>query len=77
MPKHKDYIPENCFIDYRDFKNDEELVKFLENLNLNDINNYLYNAYEFLLSEGAKRNRCEYFANKIFRNRKKLTKTKN
>ena len=39
-PNIKNYVPENCFIDYRNFNNDQELIDFLENLSLDNANNY-------------------------------------
>lgn len=65
-PNITQYVPENCFIDYRNFKDDVELSMYLKSINIDDANKYLYNAHKFLLSEESKRNKCDYFAESIF-----------
>lgn len=64
-PDIKEYIPENCFIDMRKFKNYEELRKFLKSLTEADIQNYKENGRRFLESEKYTPFTKEHFA-KIF-----------
>jgi len=64
-PDIKEYIPENCFIDKRNFKNYEELREFLKSLTESEIKTYKENARRFLESEKYKPFTKEYFA-KIF-----------
>lgn len=71
-PDINNYVPENCFIDYRSFNNDQQLIDFLENFTLNDANKYLYNAQKFLLSKDIKKNKCEFFAETIIDEIKKI-----
>lgn len=71
-PDINNYVPANCFIDYRNFNNDRQLIDFLENFTLNDANKYLYNAQKFLLSKDIKRNKCEFFAETIIDEIKKI-----
>lgn len=47
------YIPENCFIDFRKFKNYKELLKYLKSIDENKYNNYIQNIKNFLNSEKA------------------------
>lgn len=49
-----DYIPENCFIDRRKFKDNKEMYKFLKKVTKEEYNRYLENAAAFLKSEKAK-----------------------
>lgn len=44
------YIPKNCFIDFRDFKNYSELLKFLDSVTEKEYNKYIENI-EVLLSD--------------------------
>lgn len=64
-PDIESYIPKNCFIDMRDFKNYEDLRKFLKSLNDQDVESYRKNIKEFLSSEKFKPFSKEYFAEKI------------
>ena len=64
-PDIKEYIPENCFIDKRDFKNYKKLREFLKSLTESEIKNYKENGRRFLESEQYKPFTKEYFA-KIF-----------
>ena len=64
-PDVENYIPKNCFIDRRDFKNYGELRKFLKSLTKSDIQVYKESGRRFLESEQYKPFTKEYFA-KIF-----------
>lgn len=48
-----DYIPKNCFIDRRAFKNHEELYEFLKNMDEATYNGYIENIRQFLKSDQA------------------------
>jgi hypothetical protein len=47
------HIPTDCFIDRRDFKNTEEVHRYLLNINENEYENYQNNIHRFLLSSKA------------------------
>ena len=64
-PDVEKYIPKDCFIDMRDFKNYTELRKFLKSLTESEIKTYKENGRRFLESERVKPFTKEYFA-KIF-----------
>lgn len=49
----QDYIPENCFIDRRKFKDNEELYVFLKSMDAATYNDYLDNIRAFLKSDKA------------------------
>ncbi len=57
-----DYIPPNCFIDRRAFKNHQQLYQFLKSISQEEYETYLRNAAEFLRSEKAKLFSSEHFA---------------
>jgi len=61
-PDIKEYIPEDCFIDMRDFKNYNELRKFLKSLTETEIKTYKENGRKFLESEKYKPFTKEHFA---------------
>jgi hypothetical protein len=48
-----DYIPKNCFIDYRDFSSPEELYQFIKNMSKETYEQYLHDIRTFLSSEKA------------------------
>jgi len=64
-PDVEKYISKDCFISMRDFKNYEELRKYLKSLTESDIKKYKENARQFLKSEKFKPFTKEYFA-KLF-----------
>lgn len=49
-----DYIPKNTFIDRRDFKNNDELLKFINLINEKDYMSYINNIENFLSSKEYK-----------------------
>lgn len=61
------YIPKNCFIDMRDFKNYDELRKYLKSLTTEDIQTYRENAKNYLNSQQYKPFTKEYFAETILK----------
>lgn len=61
-PYVEKYIPKNCFIDMREFKNYEELRKFLYSLTEPEIQTYKENGRCFLESERIKPFTQEHFA---------------
>lgn len=44
----EEYIPKNCFIDYRDFMSYEKLLNYLESIDENKYNQYIENIEKFL-----------------------------
>jgi len=56
-----DYVPKSCFIDRRDFANDEELYQFLKNMTEEEYGQYLNNIKYFLESSEALLFSWEYF----------------
>ena len=50
-----DYIPENCFIDYRKFKNNDNLLEYLNTMEESIYNNYITNIEYFLSTDDAKK----------------------
>ena len=48
------YIPNNCFIDYRNFKDLRELYSFLTSINKNVYDDYLINIHNYLESNESK-----------------------
>lgn len=47
----EEYIPKNCFIDYRDFQNDLQLYQFLKMMSKETYERYLSNIGAFLQSD--------------------------
>ena len=47
------HIPSTCFIDRRDFKNTEEVHRYLLSIDANEYKNYQDNIHQFLLSPQA------------------------
>src|SRR5205823_2205241 len=47
----EEYIPEGCFIDYRKFKSDEEMLEFITSMQEDEYNQYIKNIRRFLKSE--------------------------
>lgn len=66
-PDVQKYIPKDCFIDMRDFKDYAELRKFLKSLKHQDVKKYKYYAKDYLNSELYKPFTKEYFAEMILR----------
>ncbi len=64
-PDIEKYVPKECFIDMRDFKNYNELKLFLKSLKKSEIQSYKENGRKFLESERYKPFTKEHFA-KIF-----------
>lgn len=50
-PNIEDYIPKNCFIDYRDFSNNEELYRFIKSMPSETYQQYLDCIQTFLQSD--------------------------
>ena len=48
------YIPRNCFIDYRRFKNNEEMYKFISSMTAFKYKKYISNIRRFLRSRKAR-----------------------
>jgi len=48
-----DYVPKNCFIDRRDFKDNQEVYDFIKNMTQNGYREYIRNIKEFMCSKQA------------------------
>lgn len=64
-PNIAKFIPKNCFISRRDFKNYEELYSYLKNMKEDEYNKYIENIRCFLQSEKAKYFSPEFFAETV------------
>lgn len=62
------YIPANCFIDRRKFKNNWELYTYIKSMNEETYNQYLINIKRFLASNAATIFSVEYFLDTILEN---------
>jgi alpha(1,3/1,4) fucosyltransferase len=60
-----EYIPDDCFIDRRDFKDDATLYKFLKSVDANKFNNYQQSIKTFLDSDSAKKFYKENFVDTV------------
>ena len=61
-PDIENYIPNDCFIDMRDFKDYRELRQFLKSLTKSEMESYKENARKYLESEQFKPYTKEHFA---------------
>lgn len=66
-PDIEKYVPKNCFIDMRDFRNYDELRIFLKSLTPEDILTYRENAKNYLNSPQYRPFTKEYFAEMILK----------
>ncbi|MHB1347582.1 MAG: glycosyltransferase family 10 domain-containing protein [Candidatus Humimicrobiaceae bacterium] len=64
-PNISDHIPENTFIDMRNFNNYDDLYFYIKNMSNNEYLNYLNNIKSFFNSKNFNYFSFEYFANKI------------
>lgn len=64
-PNISDHIPENTFIDMRNFNNYDDLYFYIKNMSNNEYLNYLNNIKSFFNSKNFYYFSFEYFANKI------------
>ncbi|QOP41462.1 glycosyltransferase family 10 domain-containing protein [Sulfurimonas marina] len=60
-----DYVPKECFIDFRDFTSYEELYKFIKNMSNEEYMRYLENIEKYLNSEKSFQFQGKGFAQKI------------
>ena len=61
-PDIEEYVPKECFIDMRDFKDYSELKLFLKSITKSEIESYKENARKYLESEQFEPYTKEYFA---------------
>ncbi|QTL97700.1 hypothetical protein GM661_06720 [Iocasia frigidifontis] len=61
----EEFIPKECFIDYRKFMDVEKLYKYISNVNKDIYNQYLRNIEKYLISDEIKQFNSESFSNKI------------
>lgn len=65
-PNVEEYIPKDCFIDYRDFSNDEDLYQFLKSMSKERYNQYLQRIEAYLKSDKAHLFSPEHFNEIVF-----------
>ncbi|MEN9344193.1 MAG: hypothetical protein RLZZ453_980 [Chlamydiota bacterium] len=65
-PNIEEYIPKDCFIDYRDFQNVEELYVFLKTMPESVYEQYLDSIRQFLSSEQAQLFSPQYFSQTLY-----------
>lgn len=67
-PNVTQYIPENCFIDFRKFdKNYEKLLEYLKSITENQYNEYLNNIRQYLKTAQAQRFSIAYMIHSTLR----------
>ena len=62
-----EYIPQNCFIDRRNFTNNQELLNYLKNFKEEDYNDMQDNINNFLKVQTNQIFSVEFFANQIIK----------
>ena len=62
----EEYIPENCYIDLRKFKNFNEVYNFVNSLSYHEILNYKNNIYNYLNKNMHEKFTSEYQMKKLF-----------
>lgn len=60
----EDYIPEECFIDYRNFRTPDELHSYITEMNQEEYEEYIQSATDFLRNNNSEF-RAEYFARNL------------
>jgi hypothetical protein len=63
----KNHIPENCFIDKRDFKTYDDLYKYIKNMHEAEYLSYASAINNFVNGEKARQFSAEYFADILIR----------
>lgn len=61
-PNVAEYIPKDCFIDRRNFINDDELLAFLQSMTKEEWKGYVERAEKFLKSDAAQKFTVEHYA---------------
>jgi len=61
----KNYIPENCFIDRRDFKDNKEMLKYLQSIDGKKYDEFQSNIFNFKKSDKARIFSVDNFVNTI------------
>lgn len=64
-PDIADFVPENTFIDFRKFKNYNDLDQYLRNVSESDALTYLNAARDFLASDAFDKFKVDHFVNEI------------
>jgi hypothetical protein len=65
-PNVEQYIPKNCYVDYRDFSSHEELYQHLKGMSKETYESYLANIRAFIKSDQAKVFTPAYFDRLIY-----------
>ena len=58
-----DYVPENCFVDYRKFKSKDELFQFINEISEDKFTDYLLNIKTFMASTAYEKFTPEFNSN--------------
>lgn len=66
-PKITDKIPEDTFIDFRNFRNYDHLFNYINNMNEDKYNTYINNIRNFIASNSYYPFTKEYFADKFYK----------
>jgi hypothetical protein len=69
-----DFIPQNCLVDLRDFKNNDDLYSFLKSVDESKYNNYISNIKKFLKNNTNDLFTFKYFNNEIIKAINLITK---
>lgn len=67
-PNVSDFIPENCFIDIRKYKNYDELYNYMKNMSEKEYTNYIRSIEEYVNSDKIYPFSAECFAEVILKN---------
>jgi hypothetical protein len=60
-----DYVSSDCFIDRREFKNNQELYRYMKNMNDDEYLKYLINIEHYLNSKKSQQFSADHFAKTI------------
>jgi len=71
-----DYIPKECFIDFRDFASYEKLYSFMRNMNKKEYNEYLNAVKKFLQTDEYKEFTSEAYVRNVMQAIEDLKHTK-
>ena len=69
-----DFIPQNCLVDLRDFKNNDDLYFFLKSIDESKYKNYINNIQKFLKNDTNYIFTFKYFNNEIIKAINLITK---
>lgn len=62
----EEFVPKDCFIDFRDFDSYDKLYNYISNMNSEIYYKYVLNIEKFMLSEDYNKFSTEYFSRTIY-----------